>query len=155
MIDFDRTTKVIGAISATFAMITGGYSFSDKLGWFKKPVLEWSPEHFSISSGPANGSFDVVVARKKFRDDCSVEEFALEVRDAKYMVHKATSSVAKFSGPATKDVDKFGYAITLPDADRVSAGTATLLAHIRYKCPEGERVVQYPRHTNLSFELKG
>jgi len=29
-----------------------------------------------------------------------------------------------------------------------------LLATIKYKCPEGERVVQYPRHANLSFDLK-
>jgi hypothetical protein len=29
-----------------------------------------------------------------------------------------------------------------------------LLATIKYKCPEGERIVQYPRHANLSFELK-
>ena len=34
-------------------------------------------------------------------------------------------------------------------------GKATLLATIKYKCPEGERVVQYPRHPNLSFDLKG
>jgi hypothetical protein len=29
------------------------------------------------------------------------------------------------------------------------------LATIKYKCPEGERNVQYPRHANLSFDLKG
>jgi hypothetical protein len=39
--------------------------------------------------------------------------------------------------------------------DKIAGGKATLLATIKYKCPEGERVVQYPRHANLSFNLKG
>ena len=39
--------------------------------------------------------------------------------------------------------------------EKIAAGKATLLATIKYKCPEGERVVQYPRHPNLSFDLKG
>jgi hypothetical protein len=39
--------------------------------------------------------------------------------------------------------------------ENIASGKATLLATIKYKCPEGERVVQYPRHTNLSFDLKG
>jgi len=28
------------------------------------------------------------------------------------------------------------------------------LATIKYKCPEGERVVTYPRHQNLTFMLE-
>jgi hypothetical protein len=39
--------------------------------------------------------------------------------------------------------------------EKIAEGKATLLATIKYKCPEGERVVQYPRHPNLSFNLKG
>ena len=39
--------------------------------------------------------------------------------------------------------------------EKIAPGSATLLATIKYKCPEGERVVQYPRHANLSFYLKG
>jgi hypothetical protein len=39
--------------------------------------------------------------------------------------------------------------------EKIAPGTATLLATIKYKCPEGERIVQYPRHANLSFDLKG
>jgi hypothetical protein len=39
--------------------------------------------------------------------------------------------------------------------EKIASGKATLLATIKYKCPEGERVVQYPRHPNLSFDLKG
>ena len=84
---------------------------------------------------------------------CCVEQFYLEVRDSKYIVHKATSSIAKFSGPATDKIDKFGYTIKIDDAPKVSPGRATLLAHIRYKCPEGEVLMNYPDHANLTFEI--
>lgn len=151
--DVDRTTKSIGVVTAFFAMIGGGYTITDKTGIFKKPVLEWSPTHFSIEGGPANGQFAVIAARRKIRDDCSVEQFHLEVRDAKYIVHKATPSIAKFSGPATDKIDKFGYTISIDDPARVHQGRATLLAHIRYKCPEGEVLINYPDHANLTFEI--
>jgi len=153
MLDIDRTTKSIGAVTALFAMVGGGYTATDKLGLFKKPILEWSSEHFSITHGPAEGEFAVIAARKKIRDDCSVEQFYLEVRDARYIVHKANPSIAKFSGPATDKIDKFGYIITIEEPSKVSPGRATLLAHIRYKCPEGEVLINYPDHTNLTFEI--
>jgi hypothetical protein len=152
-LDVDRTTKLIGAVTALFAMVGGGYTATDKLGLFRKPILEWSPEYFSITGGPANSEFAVVAARKKIRDDCSVEQFYLEVRDARYIVHQANPSIAKFSGPATDKIDKFGYTITLENPSKVSPGRATLLAHIRYKCPEGEVLINYPDHANLTFEI--
>jgi hypothetical protein len=152
-LDVDRTTKLIGAVTALFAMVGGGYTATDKLGLFRKPILEWSPEYFSITDGPANSEFAVVAARKKIRDDCSVEQFYLEVRDARYIVHQANPSIAKFSGPATDKIDKFGYTITLENPSKVSPGRATLLAHIRYKCPEGDVLINYPDHANLTFEI--
>ena len=152
-LDVDRITKSVGAVTALFAMIGGGYTATDKLGLFKKPILEWSSEHFSISPGPADGEFAVIAARKKIRDDCSVEQFYLEVRDSRYIVHKANPSIAKFSGPATDKIDKFGYTISIENPSRVSPGRATLLAHIRYKCPEGEVLINYPDHANLTFEI--
>ena len=152
-LDVDRTTKLIGAVTAFLAMIGGGYTATDKLGLFRKPILEWSPEYFSITGGPADGEFAVVAARKKARDDCSVEQFYLEVRDSRYIVHQANPSIAKFSGPATDKIDKFGYTITLENPSKVSPGRATLLAHIRYKCPEGEVLINYPDHANLTFEI--
>jgi hypothetical protein len=152
-LDVDRTTKLIGAVTALFAMVGGGYTATDKLGLFRKPILEWSPEYFSITDGPANSEFAVVAARKKIRDDCSVEQFYLEVRDSRYIVHQANPSIAKFSGPATDKIDKFGYTITLENPSKVSPGRATLLAHIRYKCPEGEVLINYPDHANLTFEI--
>ena len=151
--DVDRTTKSIGAVTALFAMVGGGYTATDKMGLFKKSILEWSPTHFSIEGGPANGQFSVIAARRKIRDDCSVEQFHLEVRDARYIVHKATPSIAKFSGPATDKIDKFGYTISIDDPAKVHPGRATLLAHIRYKCPEGEVLMNYPNHENLTFEV--
>ena len=151
--DVDRTTKSIGAVTALFAMVGGGYTATDKMGLFKKSILEWSPTHFSIEGGPANGQFSVIAARRKIRDDCSVEQFHLEVRDARYIVHKATPSIAKFSGPATDKIDKFGYTISIDDPAKVHPGRATLLAHIRYKCPEGEVLMNYPDHENLTFEV--
>ena len=54
-LDVDRTTKLLGAVTAFLAMIGGGYTATDKLGLFKKPILEWSAEHFSITHGPADG----------------------------------------------------------------------------------------------------
>jgi len=50
--------------------------------------------------------------------------------------------------------DTVNYELTMVGKEKVTSGKATLLATIKYKCPEGERVVQYPRHANLSFEMK-
>ena len=47
------------------------------------------------------------------------------------------------------------HELTMVRKEKIAPGTATLLATIKYKCPEGERVVQYPRHANLSFDLRG
>lgn len=152
-LDVDRTTKLIGAFTALLAMVGGGYTVTDKFGLFRKSILEWSAEHFSITNGTADGEFAVIAARRKIRDDCSVEQFHLEVRDAKYIVHKATPSIAKFSGPATDKIDKFGYTISIDEPAKVHPGRATLLAHIRYKCPEGEVLINYPDHANLTFEI--
>jgi len=154
VIDVENITKGIGAITAVFALVGGGYTLYDKLG-FDDPILTWAPEHFSITSGPVNGEFKVVVAREKLRDDCSVEGFRLEIRDSEYVVHPAKPSIAKFSGPANDKVDKFGYKITIEKhhQSKVAKGEATLLAHIDYKCPEGEVVVNYPDHQNLSFNI--
>ncbi len=52
------------------------------------------------------------------------------------------------------EIDTFTYELTMVGKEKVTSGKATLLATIKYKCPEGERVVQYPRHANLSFEMK-
>lgn len=151
--DIELVTKGIGVITATFALIGGGYTLYDKLE--SKDILTWAPEHFEISNGPRDGSFDVIVAREKHRDDCKVEGFKLEIKDSKYMVHTASPSVAKFSGPASDKVDKFGFSFTIDAEHRhmVPPGTATLLAHIDYSCPEGPVIVNYPDHKNLTFTI--
>jgi hypothetical protein len=71
------------------------------------------------------------------------------------MVHTAIPSVAKFSGPASDKVDKFGFSFTIDEEhqDMIPEGEATLLAHIDYLCPEGPVVVNYPDHENLRFEI--
>ena len=152
--DVENITKGIGVVTATFALIGGGYTLWDKLE--NKDILTWAPEHFSVSNAPVGGTFDVIVAREKHRDDCSVEGFTLEVKDSKYMVHTATPSIAKFSGPASDKIDKFGFSFTIDKEhiDMIKSGTATLLAHIDYLCPEGPVVVNYPDHKNLEFEIK-
>jgi len=156
MISFDveNITKGIGVITATLALIGGSYTLYDKLG-IEDPILTWAPEYFEISDAPANGNFDVVVAREKHRDDCKVTGFTLEVRDQDYIVHPAIPSVAKFSGPASDKIDKFGFTFIIEPQHHmhVELGTARLLAQIDYECPEGEVLVSYPDHTNLDFEI--
>ena len=100
MISFDveNITKGIGVVTATLAMLGGGYTVWDKFS--SKDILTWAPEHFQISDAPVDGTFDVVVAREKHRDDCSVEGFTLEVKDSKFMVHTVIPGLTKFSGPA-------------------------------------------------------
>jgi len=155
-VDLDNITKGIGAVTATLALVGGGYTLSDKIGLFDKPILEWAPEHFEISDGPINGPFRVIVAREKIRDDCDVVGFTLEIRDSEYVVHPATPSVTKFSGPANDKVDKFGFNIYVREGhyDRVALGEAMLLATINYECPEGPVVVHYPDHENLRFNIE-
>lgn len=157
MFDLDKTKTAIGVVTAVVALAGGGYQAAEKFGWLKHPILEWTPEHFSISDAPADGTFDVVVARRKFRDDCEVEDFRLTVRDSRYQVHTASPSIAQFAGPASDTVDRFGFQFTI-DAEHqhmIAIGEATLLAYIKYRCPGGEVVVQYPDHPNLRFNITG
>jgi len=151
-ISLDIITKSIAAITATLALAGGGYTLWDKLKPIQ-PILTWHGEYFKIESGPANSEFAVIVAREKHRDDCEVKEFKLEVKDSAFQVHTAKSSVSVFSGPASNKIDKFGYRITLPNHTKVAPGIATLMANIKYKCPEGEVIVNYPDHPNLSFNI--
>ena len=152
--DTDAITKPVAVVTAVMAMIGGGYTLYDKIKLPPKDILTWDADHFSISNGPASGAFKVIVARQKIRDDCAVEEFSLEVRDADYIVHKALPSVAKFSGPASPTVDKFGYTMTLEKPESVAVGPAKLIARITYKCPEGNVIISYPDHQNLSFTIE-
>lgn len=152
--DTDAITKPVAAVTAVMAMIGGGYSLYDKVKLPPKDILRWDADHFSISNGAASSSFKVVVARQKIRDDCIVDDFTLEVRDSDYMIHKANPSVAKFSGPASPTVDKFGYTMTIDKPEAVALGNAKLIARIMYKCPEGNVVIAYPDHKNLTFNIE-
>jgi hypothetical protein len=151
-LNLDTITKSIAAVTASLALAGGGYTLWDKLKPVK-PILTWHGEYFKITSGPADGEFAVVVAREKHRDDCEVTSFKLEVKDSEFQVHDAKSSVSVFSGPASNKIDKFGYRITLANPAKVAPGPATLLANIKYKCPEGEVIVNYPDHPNLTFNI--
>lgn len=153
IIDPEEIKKWLGLITASFAVIGGGWTAVEKLNFFKTPILTWHPEYFNISSGPANSEFKVIVAREKHRDDCKVEGFKLEVRDSALIMHEATPSISKFSGPANHKVDKFAYTMTLSTPEKVATGTAALMAHIDYKCPDGAVVINYPDHKNLTFEI--
>ena len=151
--DLDNITKGIGAVTATLALVGGGYTLSDKLGVFDKDILTWAPEYFEISDGPATGEFKVSVAREKHRDDCTVTDFILDIRDSENIVHKVTPSITKFMGPATNRVDTFAYKITIDEPEKVALGEATLIAYIHYECPEGQVVVNYPDHQNTRFNI--
>lgn len=153
--DVEMITKGIGVVTASFALVGGGYTLWDKLE--NKDILTWAPEYFTISDGPVDGEFDVIVAREKHRDDCRVANFTLEIKDNKYMVHTVTPSVTKFSGPASDKVDMFGFSFTIDDEHKhmIEPGIATLLARINYECPEGPVVVAYPDHENLNFNIQG
>ena len=143
--------KTIGAVAASVAALGGSYTLVDKVGWLESPILVWAPEHFKIEPAKLGESVTVTVARIKKRDDCSVESFIPSIRDGKGMVHEAVPSNAKFSGPASPEIDTFTY--TLIVKSEMQPGKATLLATIKYKCPEGERTVNYPKHQNLTFNL--
>jgi hypothetical protein len=155
MFDLDKTKATIGIATALVALAGGGYQAVEKFGWLKHPVLEWSPEHFSITDGPVNQPFKVTVARAKLRDDCTVDGFVLDVRDSELIVHQGTPSITTFMGPATQTVDTFAYTFTFNEPEKVALGEATLIAYINYGCPEGKVVVQYPSHENLRFMVEG
>jgi len=153
---FDTVKTVAGALAAVLAVGTGALNFSDKIGvdFWDRPILEWSPEDFEIVGGPADGGFKVLAARTKLRDDCEVVGFTVEIRDADYIVYPASSSATKFSGAASDVVEKFGFYVFLHEMDvhKVRPGTATLLAQIKYSCPEGEKIVSYPPMLNFQIE---
>lgn len=80
MISFDveNITKGIGIVTATLAMLGGGYTLLDKIS--SKQILEWAPEHFSVSDGDAYGTFDVIVAREKFRMIVQLKDSDLKLK---------------------------------------------------------------------------
>ena len=152
--EIPKLTPVVQFVTASFALVVGGYTAGDKFGWFQRPILEWAPEHFKIDPAKIGQPVNVTVARIKKRDDCSVEGFEPTVRDAAGMIHAATPSMTKFTGPVGPEIDTFTYQLKVSDKEKIAPGKATLLATIKYKCPEGERTVTYPRHQNLSFVLE-
>lgn len=151
--DVENITKGVGVITATLAMLGGGYTLWDKLE--NKDILTWAPEYFEITDGPVSGEFKVTVAREKHRDDCTVTDFTLSIRDSENIVHPATSSIGKFMGPANDKIDTFAYKMKLAEGHvhKVAKGTATLIAYIDYDCPEGHIAVTYPDHDNLKFNI--
>lgn len=152
--ELPKLTPVVQFATASFALAVGGYSAGEKFGWFKNEIITWTPEHFRIVDTKIGAPITVTVARIKRRDDCSVEGFNVTVRDGGGMIHEATPSMSRFTGPAGPEIDTFTYQLTMSDKETVAPGRATLLATIKYKCPEGERTVTYPRHPNLSFALE-
>lgn len=153
-VELPKLTPVVQFATATFALAVGGYTAGEKFGWFRNEIITWTPEHFRIADGRIGQPITVTVARIKRRDDCSVEGFNVTVRDATGLIHEATPSMTRFTGPAGPEIDTFTYTLELSEKSPVSPGRATLLATIRYKCPEGERTVTYPRHQNLTFMLE-
>lgn len=152
--ELPKLTPVLQFATAAFALAVGGYSAGEKFGWWRNEIISWAPEHFHIEPAKIGQPITVTVARIKKRDDCSVEAFNVTVRDGAGVVHEATPSMSRFTGPAGPEIDKFTYQLILSDKEVIAAGRATLLAIIKYKCPEGERVVTYPRHENLTFTLE-
>lgn len=152
--ELPKLTPVVQFVTASFALLVGGYTTGDKFGWFQKPILEWAPDHFKIAPAKIGEPVNVTVARIKKRDDCSVESFTPTVQDSSGLIHEATPSVSKFTGPAGNQIDTFTYQLLVSSKEPIALGKATLTAVIKYKCPEGERVVTYPRHDNLSFVFK-
>lgn len=151
--ELPKIIPVVQFATASFALAVGGYTAGERFGWFSKDIITWAADHFSIPDTKIGQPITVTVARIKKRDDCSVEGFHPTVRDGAGMVHEATPSMARFTGPAGPEIDTFTYQLTLSDKEVIAPGRATLLATIRYKCPEGERTVTYPRHPNLTFQL--
>lgn len=152
--ELPKLTPVVQFATASFALAVGGYSAGEKFGWLKNEIITWAPEHFRIVDTKIGAPITVTVARIKRRDDCSVEGFNVTVRDGGGMIHEAQPSMSRFTGPAGPEIDTFTYQLTLSDKETIAPGRATLLATIKYKCPEGERTVTYPRHPNLTFALE-
>lgn len=152
--DLPKFTPVVQFFTAAFALAVGGYTAGEKFGLFTHDIVEWAPEHFHIADAKIGSPVAVTVARIKKRDDCSVEKFEVTVRDSASVIHEATPSMTRFTGPAGPEIDKFTYLLTIADKETITPGRATLLATITYKCPEGERTVTYPRHQNLTFVLE-
>lgn len=152
--ELPKLTPIVQFATASFALAVGGYSAGEKFGWFKNEIIVWAADHFKIEPAKIGQPITVTVARIKKRDDCSVENFEVTVRDGAGVIHAATPSMTRFSGPAGPEIDTFTYLLTLSDKETVAPGRATLLATIKYKCPEGERTVTYPRHPNLTFALE-
>ena len=152
--EIPKIIPVVQFVTASFALVVGGYTAGDKFGWFQKDILQWAPEHFKVSDIEVGQPVVVTAARIKKRDDCSVEAFVPAVRDAKGLVHEATPSMSKFTGPAGPEIDTFSYQLKVSQSEPIAPGRATIVATIRYKCPEGERTVTYPRHANLTFEIR-
>ena len=155
----DTVKTVAGATAAVVALATGALNFSDKIGvdLWDRPILEWDPESFKVEDGYIMDGFKVIVARQKLRDDCDVVSFSVQIRDSEYLVHPTVTSVSKFSGPASDTVDMFGYRVYLHEmhTHKVALGEATLIGQIKYDCPEGEKLVTYPSHPNLNFNVLG
>ena len=156
---FDNVKLVAGSLGAVVALVSGTFTLSDKVGikiW-DRPILEWSPENFKVEDGYIMDGFKVIVARQKLRDDCDVVAFNVQIRDSEYLVHPTVTSVTKFSGPASDSVDMFGYRVYLHEmhTHKVALGEATLIGQIKYDCPEGEKIVTYPSHPNLNFNVLG
>lgn len=154
MMDLPKLTPIVQFVTASFALAVGGYTAGERFGWFKNEIITWVPDHFKITDTKIGQPVTVTVARIKRRDDCSVEAFNVTVRDGAGVVHEATPSMTRFTGPAGPEVDTFTYTLDVSDKETMSVGRATLLATIKYKCPEGERVVTYPRHQNLTFMME-
>jgi len=152
--NIEKTTKLIAAAAASLSVVGGGWTLSEKFGFFDKEVLEWAPEHFAVSNGRADGGFRVVAARRKARDDCTVEDFRIGIVDQDGVAHEAKPSFSRVSIPASDTVQRFGYRISLMTPDEVAPGKAQLVAQIRYKCPEGEKTIAYPTHDNLTFVIE-
>ena len=152
--ELPKITPVVQFFTAAFALAVGGYSAGEKFGWFRNDIIVWAPEHFRIVDTKIGQPVAVTVARIKKRDDCSVEDFKVTIRDSASVIHEAAPSMTRFTGPAGPEIDTFTYRLDIADKDTIAPGRATLLATIRYKCPEGERTVTYPRHPNLTFVLE-
>lgn len=155
----DAVKTVAGAAAAVVGLASGALTLSGKIGveLWSRPILEWAPEQFEVLGGPADEGFKVVAARTKLRDDCEVVGFTVEIRDADYIVYPGTPSATRFSGAASGVVEKFGFYVFLHEMDieKVRPGTATLLAQIKYSCPEGEKIVTYPPMLNFQIEEPG
>jgi len=152
--ELPKLTPVIQFATASFALAVGGYTAGEKFGWFKNEIIAWAPQHFRIVDTKIGQPVTVTVAPIKKRDDCSVEGFEVTVRDGAGVIHPSTPSMTRFTGPAGPEIDTFTYLLDISDKETIAPGRATLLATIKYKCPEGERTVTYPRHQNLTFMLE-